>query len=377
MLVIENGRLFDPVSNTDSIKDLVIDEGRFAASATPDEKAQWIDAAGCVIVPGIMDHHCHLQPLAKVGISAEGACFSAGVTSAIDAGSCGAHNFAEYYAHAKTMRLDVRAYLHVSSDGLMSLPVLEDVDPAHWDVPAIKNCFAEYGDVLMGLKLRTSKSIVGEAGYKPLHKMMELAEEIGVPVMVHCTDPPGEMDELADALRQGDVLTHMYMNQGSTILDGNGRVKKSILRARERGVLFEAADARAHFGLDVARTAIAEGFYPDIIATDLTEFSMYQRPTAFNMAMQISKYTALGIPFGDVIKACTVTPMRISGRKADAFFTEDAPCELAVFRKEAVRNVFGDRPPGTKEQLCFTGDYVYRPVLTIINGLMVYRDITF
>lgn len=134
-----------------------------------------------------------------------------------------------------------------------------DVDPAHFDEGKIAAAFQMYGPILQGLKLRTSRAVVKELGYAPLRRTLELAGKLGVSVMVHCTDPPGEMDELLSILRPGDVLTHMYMNKGSTILDGKGTVSKAAYDARKRGVLFEAADARAHFSFEVGESAIRQG----------------------------------------------------------------------------------------------------------------------
>lgn len=135
-----------------------------------------------------------------------------------------------------------------------------------------------------------------DLGYEPLRKTVKLAEKLGLSVMVHCTNPPAEMSELLSCLRKDDVLTHMYMDKGSTILDENNHVSKAAHEACKRGVIFEAADARAHFGFSTAEPAVKEEFYPDILGTDLTKLSMYLRPTAFSMANQLSKYSMLGIP---------------------------------------------------------------------------------
>lgn len=185
---------------------------------------------------------------------------------------------------------------------------------------------------------------VAALGYQPLRSMVALAEKLGVTVMVHCTNPPGEMSELLDILRPGDIMTHMYMDQGSTIME-DCRVKECAYSARERGVLFETADARAHFGLPVAQAAINEGFWPDILASDLTKLSMHLCPTAFNMAMQISKYTALGIPFAKVIELCTVAPAVHMGMiDTIGSLSVGHAADVAVFRPVERQNVLATAP---------------------------------
>ncbi len=378
MLLLKDGHVIDPCNQIDRIADVLVGDGKILQIGRVEEQADnVIDASGCYVTPGLIDHHCHLYPLAKIGLPAEAVCFASGVTTAVDAGSTGCATYVEHRPFIRQSKLRIKAYLNVCSTGLSSLPVLEDVDPAHWDEGAVRDCFDRYGGELLGLKLRTSAPIVKELGYQPLRAAVALAEKLDVTVMVHCTNPPGEMSDLLDILRPGDVMTHMYMNQGSAIAE-NGGVKECARWARERGVVFEAADARAHFGLDVAQAAIREGFWPDILASDLTKLSMYLRPTAFNMAMQISKYAALGIPFETLIRLCTIAPAVHMGM-ADAIgsLTVGHRADVAVFRPARRENVFGDRPYGNKDQKLIRGNTVYQPVLTLKDGDMVYRDITF
>lgn len=382
MLILKNGHVLDPLNGIDAVSDVAVEGkkiARVAAGIVPGHGDHAVDASGCYVVPGLVDHHAHLAPLARIGIPSEAVCFASGVTTAVDAGSTGCANFIFHVGMLEQMRLNVKAYLNVCTTGLDTLPgSLEDVDPAHWDRAAICETFARFGGRLAGLKLRTSAPIVKELGYTPLRETVKLGEELGVPVMVHCTDPPGSMEELLEILRPGDTLTHMYMNIGSTLTGEEGRVIEAAYRARERGVYFEAADARAHFGLPVAQAAIAGGFFPDFIATDLTKLSMYLRPTAFSLAMQISKYTALGIPFEKVIECTTVNPAReLNMLDRAGSLTEGHPADIAVLRPEAAETVHGDRPDGNEGQHSFAGHRIYRPVMTVKGGEMVYRDMMF
>lgn len=379
--LIKGGKVIDPLNNIEQIADILVDGSRIAlvGKTEPLPTDNVVNASGCYVVPGLIDHHCHIYPMAEIGIPAEAVCFASGVTTAVDAGSTGAATYAMYRPFIQMSKLAIRPYLNVCSVGLATLPSpLEDVDPSHFNEDRIMECFERYGSELLGLKLRTSAPIVKELGYEPLRATVKLAEKLGVSVMVHCTNPPGEMDELVDILRPGDIMTHTYMNTGSTIIDDNGKVKSSVRRARERGVLFEVADARVHFGMNVAEAAIADGFLPDILATDLVRLSMHLRPTCFNLAMQIAKYHELGIPFKKCIEMCTVAPARHMGilDKAGSL-TVGHPADIAVLRPVEMENVFGDRVPGNPQQLTRTGHLVFQPVLTLKNGDMVYRDITF
>ena len=385
MLILKNGHVLDPLNQVDKTADVAVENGRILSigeGLPAKDTDNVIDASGCYVVPGLIDHHAHVAPLAKIGLPSEALCFSSGVTTVVDAGSTGCANYIYHMGILERLRLNIRAYLNVCTTGLDSLPgCLEDVNPAHWDRNGIKECFARFGGQngrLHGLKLRTSAPIVKDLGYKVLEETVKLGEEIGVPVMVHCTNPPGELSELLEILRPGDTITHMYMNIGPNLIGEDGKVIDAAWKARERGVFFEAADARAHFGLPVAEKAIAEGFLPDFIATDLTKLSMNLRPTSFSMSMQISKYTAMGIPFAKVIECATVNPARELGLLDTAgSLTEGFAADVAVLRPVDMETVHGDRPYGVPEQHTIVGHRVYQPVLTVKNGEMVYRDVTF
>lgn len=379
-LIIRNGLVVHAEDGRVEKQDIAMEGGWIVKMADRilDHAVSEIDAEGCYVTPGLIDHHTHIWPMAKIGIPAEAVCFASGVTTAVDAGSTGCRTFGKYVPFLDTLKLDVRAYLNVCSTGLDSLPEsMEDVAPEHMEEEKIRKIFRQYGDRLLGLKLRTSRHIVGERGLEPLKETVRIADKLGVPVMVHITDPPAPLGEILKIMRPGDVITHMYQNTGYSLLE-NGHVMEEAKKARERGVIFEAADARAHFSFEVSEAAMKEGFFPDLLGTDVTKLSMHLRPTAFNMAMQVSKYTFLGMEFSEVIRRCTwnnAVHMGISDRVGS--LREGKQADIAVFRPCDKKNLFGDRPDSNKEQVLREGARLYEPVLTVKNGEMVYRSITF
>ena len=377
-LILRNGTVIDPASGRHEQTDVAVENGRIAGLGdySGEKATEVIDVSDCTVTPGLIDHHCHLYPLAAIGLPAEAVCFASGVTTAVDAGSRGCRNFEEVVPFIRQSKLRIRAYLNVCSTGLASLPAkLEDVDPAHFEPEAVGETLEKYPDILLGLKLRTSRPIVGELGFEPLKATVALGERLGAHVMVHCTEPPGPIPELLSILRPGDIMTHMYMNKGPHLLNDEGKVCQEAYEARERGVLFETADAREHFSFEVSEVAIREGFYPDILASDLTKFSMNLRPTAFSMANQVAKYTQLGIPFEKVLYLCTAAPARLMGLENETGSLTPGLCaDIAVFRKEPCAIPFGDRPYGNPDGVLRPSSWRLRTMLTVRNGEMVYRD---
>jgi dihydroorotase len=65
-ILILGGRVVDPVSGVDAERDVLLRDGRVAAVEAPGalagvQVAERIDAAGCVVAPGLVDVHVHLR----------------------------------------------------------------------------------------------------------------------------------------------------------------------------------------------------------------------------------------------------------------------------------------------------------------------------
>ncbi len=76
MLLIKNGRIMDPATETEGVYDMLIDEGRVvrigmrgtlddmareSMSMRHDEDYTEIDAGGCIVAPGLVDGHVHFR----------------------------------------------------------------------------------------------------------------------------------------------------------------------------------------------------------------------------------------------------------------------------------------------------------------------------
>ena len=62
-LLIKNGHLIDPANACDGRFDLLIDRGKIAdvQPAIPSNGVKTIDAAGQLVLPGLIDLHTHLR----------------------------------------------------------------------------------------------------------------------------------------------------------------------------------------------------------------------------------------------------------------------------------------------------------------------------
>lgn len=376
-ILIKNGRLFDPASGIDMTGDLLLENRKILAlgSVLAPEGCTVIDARGCLVCPGLIDMHAHLYPFLPTGIPAEAVCFSTGVTTAVDAGSSGCGTYPYYRPFLETSRLRMKVFLNVCTPGIIEHPIPENVDPVHFDPERIRDVLERSTNEIMGLKIRISREIVGELGIKPLVRALEIADSLSLPLMVHPTDPPCSMAKIAGMLRPGDILSHAYHNTGDTIIDSSGHVCDEIWRARERGVLFDVANDRRHFGFSTAEAAIADSFLPDIISSDLTVFDAFQYPTTYSLPMLASKYLAMGLELGTILERMTAIPARIMGISHETGALKPGFCaDVALFRLIDKNIVFGDKPAEHPDVQYRSGRQILKPMMTIREGCIVFRD---
>ena len=71
--------------------------------------------------------------------------------------------------------------------------------------------------------------------------------------MVHIGNNPPNLDEIADLLTRGDIITHCYNGKPNRILTPSGTLRESIQRALRRGVLLDVGHGTASFSFEVAR----------------------------------------------------------------------------------------------------------------------------
>ena len=66
MLLVRNGRVLDPATGTDAIRDVLLDGEKIVEVAPPgkisaDQSAETFDATGLIVAPGFIDLHVHLR----------------------------------------------------------------------------------------------------------------------------------------------------------------------------------------------------------------------------------------------------------------------------------------------------------------------------
>jgi dihydroorotase len=283
-------------------------------AALRDTVGQSLDApADGFVVPGLADAHAHLHYLGtEIGVGPE-VFLAKGVTAAVDGGSAGAATVGAFVATVcQPATIDVRFFLNISLLGLVTIRTTEFPTAEVIDDGAAVAAYQRFAEHCLGFKVRISRSVAGEHALAALDAALGAAARTSSRVMVHITDPALPFDPVLDRLRAGDVVTHTFHGRGENLLDASGKVRAAAWRARERGVLFDVGHGMNHFAVPVARAALAEGFYPDIISTDWTPFTT-DRPPVYDLLTVASRLVALGMPERAALEAISLRPRQLLG----------------------------------------------------------------
>ena len=349
-LILRGGHVIDPSQKLDAVIDVAFSGGKVAQigpGLKADAETDVRDLSGFIVTPGLIDLHTHVYwGGTSLGIDAEDFCRRSGVTTAVDAGSAGPGNFAGFRKHLiERSQVRILAYLHISFAGIFAFSPRVMVGEseeirlmAPIDAMEVANANR---DLIVGIKVRVGARASGRSGTVPLDIALQVANEVGMPVMAHIDDPPPTYEEVIARLRPGDILTHAFRPYPNAPVTAQGTVKQAVNEARRRGVLFDIGHGKGSFAFKTARAMLANGFFPDTISSDVHALCI--NGPAFDQVTTMSKFLCLGMPLADIIAAST----------ANAAF--------ALRRPE-----FGSLKPGS------AGDAT---ILSVRNGRFDYVDV--
>jgi dihydroorotase len=312
-LILKGGHVIDPSQKLDGIADVGFKGGKVAAVGRDlkgDATTVSRDVNGKIVSPGLIDLHTHVYwGGTSLGIDAEEFCRTSGVTTAVDTGSAGPGNFMGFRRHViEKSQVRILAYLHVSFAGIYAFSntiMVGESEEMRMLAPAECAEVAEKNrDVLVGIKIRVGKHSAGTNGWNALKMALEVADHVGMPLMCHIDHPPPSYEDVINLLRPGDVLTHAFRPFPNTPCNAQGKVKKEVLAARERGVIFDIGHGKGSFAFKTARAMLANGFMPDVISSDVHTLCI--EGPAFDQVTTMSKFLCLGMSMYDVIAASTV-----------------------------------------------------------------------
>jgi dihydroorotase len=360
--VLKAGHVIDPSNAIDMVADVAFKDGTIVAignSLDTKEAAQVIDCSGLLVTPGLVDIHTHLFASAGVpdawagdnSVYPDGFTLRTGVTTAVDAGSAGRLAFGQFretvIERAKTR---IYSFLNIAAHGMTS-DALEQ-EPSAFDPAKTAELALRHKDVVVGIK----SAHYWKPDWLSVDQAVAAGEKASLPVMVdfgYFRKERPFWDLVGKHLRPGDFATHCYRGP-VPVLDESGKVYDYLFKARERGVLFDLGHGMGSFLLRNAVGAIAGGFPPDTISTDLHVMSMNLH--MMDMPTTMSKMMAVGMDLKETIARSTSIPARLIGHPELGTLKIGSPADIAVFTLAEGDFGFSDSANGlirgTKRLLC-------------------------
>lgn len=311
--------------------DIVIEDGKIAEITEAGEARgdrEW-SAPSVYVSSGWIDMHVHAFPeFDPYGDEIDEIGVKQGVTTIIDAGSCGADRIGELLASGERADTRLLAFLNISRIGLQRIDELSRLE---WiDRDKLKQALSTYGDRIAGLKTRISKSVVGESGIEPLRIARELSLETGLPLMVHIGSAPPDIREVIPLLQRKDIITHYLNGKPNKLFDDNGEPLQVLKDAISRGVHLDVGHGTASFSFRVAEAAKRCGIHPDTISSDIYRGNRLNGPV-YSLSNVLSKFLDLGYPLEDVIAKVTVNAAGWLGRPELGRIQIGDPAHLTLF----------------------------------------------
>ncbi|MEQ4674990.1 amidohydrolase/deacetylase family metallohydrolase [Providencia vermicola] len=360
-LIIKHAKLIDG-----SIIDILVKDGKIDAAgpelACNQQADKVIDLKGKTYVSaGWIDSHAHCFAESPIYFDEPDLAGAAGgVTSLVDAGSVGADDIDKFYQLTKKSKTNVFSLLNISRIGIIAQNELSDMNNIN------EVCFQEaierHQGFVVGMKARMSKSVVGENGIAPLVQAKEMQKKHRLPLMVHIGNNPPDIDEVADLLTRGDIITHCFNGKPNKILGDDGYLKPSIARALARGVILDVGHGGESFSFKVAEQAMRIGTYPDIISSDIYHRNRVNGPV-YSLAFVMTKFLCMGFSAEQILRCVTEKAANFLSLPAKGYLRPGFDADITLFDLKEEQTELTDAEGEHR-----VGTHRFVPIAAIVGG---------
>ena len=375
-LAIRAGRIFCAETGLDGPGMVAIQGDRIVASG-PDvhgEALETVEFPDAVLVPGLVDLHAHPSPAGwHVGDDPEPSMLARGTTTALSQGDAGADAWPVYReTMVEASRLRLRTAISpVRENSFAQTGHFEDLEAI--DADACARTVRDGGDLIWGIAVNAAVQVAGESDPREiLRVVLSVAEATGRPLLYGSRREPSDwpLAQQLKMLRPGDVMTyclHRGTDSGEESIVRKGRVVDAAWEARERGVLFDVGHGMNSLDFQVAEAAIAEGFLPDTISTDIQRRHIGLEPI-HDLPRTISKLMAAGTSQPDALARATARPAEVLGLSGETGTLAPGACaDIAVLQWNRNAPPLVDSVGATRPGGCF------EPIVTVRCGQIVQR----
>lgn len=350
-LLLRGGRVIDPASGIDGIRDVAIRNGKIAAvqaDILPTSAREVTDVTGKLVLPGLIDTHAHVYQYVsgRFGMNPDMVGVQSGVTTLVDQGgpSCmtlpGFRHFIAEPAKSRVYAF-LSAYLVGGLEGHF-YPNLYSPDGVDIDA-TVKSALANR-DLVRGIKAHAEIGGFARWGIRVLEMAAEIGKRTELPVYVHFgqlwglpeSGTNGEdvdtiLERVIPLLKEGDVLAHPFTRHPGGFVNRDGEVHPVIQAAIDRGLKIDVGHG-SHFSYRLAKKAIAAGIVPTTLGADIHGYNTHvpapagtpdqhedeeNHPFAgqakFSLVQAMSSMMALGLKLEQVVPMVTSNPAKMIG----------------------------------------------------------------
>ncbi|WP_315813800.1 amidohydrolase/deacetylase family metallohydrolase [Bradyrhizobium sp. SZCCHNR2028] len=402
-LLLRGGRVIDPASGIDGLKDVAIRNGRIAAVQSdilPTSARDVVDVTGQLVLPGLIDTHAHAYQYVtgRFGMNADMVGVQSGVTSLIDQGgpSCmtlpGFRHFVAEQAQSRVYAF-LSAYLVGGLEGHyypdLYRPDCVDIDAT------VKSAVANR-DLVRGIKAHAEIGGFARWGIRVIEMAAEIGRRAELPVYVHfgqlwglpASGTNGEdvdtiLERVIPLLRPGDVLAHPFTRHPGGFVNTKGDVHPVIQAALDRGLKVDVGHG-SHFSYRLARKAIDAGIVPHTLGADIHGYNTHvpapagtpdehaddeNHPFAgqakFSLVQAMSSLVALGLTLEQVVPMVTSNPASMLGLSDQiGALRPGMDADVSVLQEKQERFVLRDN-----EKTEVIADRLLQPVFCLRAGV--------
>src|SRR6201988_1586609 len=342
-LLLRGGRVIDPASGVDGVKDIAIRNGKIAAVQSdilPSSAREIVDVSGTIVLPGLIDTHAHVYQYVtgRFGMNADMVGVQSGVTTLVDQGGPSCMTLPGF-RHFIAEKSQSRAYAFLSAylvGGLEGHYYPNLYRPDCVDIDATVKAASANRALIRGIKAHAEIGGFARWGIRVIEMAAEIGRRADLPVYVHFgqlwglpeSGTNGEdvdtiLTRVIPLLRSGDVLAHPFTRHPGGFVNREGEVHPVIQAGLDRGLRVDVGDG-SHFSYRLARKAIAAGIIPNTLGADIHGYNTHgpapagtpdepaddeNHPFAgqakFSLVQAMSSMMALGIPLKQVVPMVT------------------------------------------------------------------------
>jgi dihydroorotase len=353
-IILKGGRVIDPESGLDGVRDVLVEGRRITAIAEAvTDAAETIDCRGKLVLPGLIDTHAHVYEhvTGRFGLNADLCGVHSGVTTLVDQGgpSCMTlPGFRHYVVEAAKTR--VVAYLSAYLVGGLEGHYYSSLyRPDCVDIDATVKAADANRDLVKGIKAHAELGGFARWGVEVIKSAAEIGRRAHLPVYIHfgqlwplphqggeAVDPDSILTQVLDLMKPDDVLAHPFSRHPGGFVGKDGALHPLVRAAVARGLKIDVGHG-SHFSFRVARTVLDAGIVPDTLGADMhghntTALRARERPaiagtedskdqeqhrfagrTRFSLVSAMTSMLALGLRLEQVVPMVTSNAARMLG----------------------------------------------------------------